>query len=62
MNKDLLLIDHINYLSDKRSEDQMRKLKELSLMTDKVFKEMYSYRIAQNRIKKIKLHGKLSKV
>lgn len=54
MNKDLLLIDHINYLSDKRSEDQMRKLKELSLMTDKVFKEMYSYRIAQNRIKKIK--------
>ena len=54
MNKDLLLIDHINYLSDKRGEDQMKKLKELSLMTDKVFKEMYSYRIAQNRIKKIK--------
>ena len=54
MNKDLLLIDHINYLSDKRGEDQMKKLKELSLMTDKVFKEMYSYRIAQKRIKKIK--------
>ena len=54
MNKDLLLIDHMNYLSNKRGEDQMRKIKELSLMTDRVFKEMYSYRIAQNRIKKIK--------
>ena len=54
MNKDLLLIDHINYFSDKRSEYQMEKIKELSLMTDKVFKEMYSYRIAQKRIKKIK--------
>lgn len=54
LNKDLLLIDHINYLSDKRGEDQMKKLKELSLMTDKVFKEMYSYRIAQKRVKKIK--------
>ena len=54
MNKDLLLIDHMSYLSDKRDEDQMKKIKELSLMCDKVFKEMYSYRIAQNRIKKIK--------
>jgi predicted transcriptional regulator len=53
MNKDLLLIDHINYLSDKRSEDQMNKLKELSIKTDKIFKEMHSRRIAQRRIKKI---------
>lgn len=54
MNKDLLLIDHINYFSDKREEDQMRKLKELSLKTEKIFKEMRSQRIAQKRIKKIK--------
>jgi hypothetical protein len=53
MNKDLLLIDHINYLSDKRSEDQMNKLKELSIKTDEIFKEMHSRRIAQRRIKKI---------
>ena len=31
MNKDLL--DHINYFSDKRSEDQMKTLRELSLKT-----------------------------
>jgi hypothetical protein len=54
MNKDLLLIDHINYFSDKRSEYQMEKLKELSLKTEKIYKEMYSYRIALKRIKKIK--------
>jgi predicted transcriptional regulator len=53
MNKDLLLIDHINYLSDKRSKYQMNKLKELSIKTDKIFKEMHSKRIAQRRIKKI---------
>ena len=52
MNKDLLLIDHINYLFDKKSEDQMKKIKELSIKTDKIFKEMYSKRIAQKRIKK----------
>jgi hypothetical protein len=54
MNKDLLLIDHINYFSDKRSEDQMKTLRELSLKTEKIFKEMHSYRISQRRIKKIK--------
>jgi hypothetical protein len=54
MNKDLLLIDHINYFSDKRSEEQMKKLKELSLKTEKIYKEMLSYRIAMKRIKKIK--------
>jgi|APGre2960657505_1045072.scaffolds.fasta_scaffold74219_2 hypothetical protein len=54
MNKDLSLIDYMTYLSDKRGEDQIGKLKELSLMSDKVFKEMYSYRIAQKRVKKIK--------
>jgi hypothetical protein len=53
MDKDLLLIDHINYLSDKRSKYQMNKLKELSIKTDKIFKEMHSKRIAQRRIKKI---------
>jgi hypothetical protein len=53
MNKDLLLINHINSLMYKRSKDQMIKLKELSIKTDKIFKEMHSRRIAQRRIKKI---------
>jgi hypothetical protein len=53
LNKDLLLIDHINDFSDKRSEEQMKKLKELSLKTEKIYKEMLSYRIAMKRIKKI---------
>ena len=53
MNKDLLLINHINSLMYKRGKDQMTKLKELSIKTDKIFKEMHSYRIAQRRIKKI---------
>lgn len=53
MNKDLLLINHINSLMYKRSKDQMTKLKELSIKTDKIFKEMHSMRIAQRRIKKI---------
>jgi len=60
MNKDLLLINHINSLMYKRSKDQMIKLKELSIKTDKIFKEMHSYRIAQRRIKKmIKVWKKL---
>lgn len=53
MNKDLLLINHINSLMYKRGKDQMTKLKELSIKTDKIFKEMHSRRIAQRRIKKI---------
>ncbi len=53
MNKDLLLINHINSLMYKRSKDQMIKLKELSIKTDEIFKEMHSMRIAQRRIKKI---------
>jgi hypothetical protein len=60
MNKDLLLINHINSLMYKRGKDQMTKLKELSIKTDKIFKEMHSYRIAQRRIKKmIKVWKKL---
>jgi hypothetical protein len=44
----------------KRGKDQMTKLKELSIKTDKIFKEMHSYRIAQRRIKKmIKVWKKL---
>jgi hypothetical protein len=31
----------------------MNKLKELSIKTDKIFKEMHSKRIVQRRIKKI---------
>jgi hypothetical protein len=53
MDRDLI-IDHINYLSDNRSKYQMNKLKELSIKTDKIFKEMHSKRIHQKRIKKIK--------
>ena len=60
MNKDLLLINNINSLMYKRGKDQMTKLKELSIKTDKIFKEMHSYRIAQRRIKKmIKVWKKL---
>jgi hypothetical protein len=56
MNENIITLDHVSlrYLSDKRSEDAMKKLKELSSKTDKIFKEMYSYRIAQERAEKIK--------
>lgn len=56
MNENIITLDHVSlcYLSDKRSEDAMKKLKEINLKTDKIFKEMHSYRIAQKRAEKIK--------
>lgn len=56
MNENIITLDHVSlcYLSDKRSEDTMKKIKELSSKTDKVFKEMYSYRMAQGRLKKMR--------
>ena len=44
MNKDIITLD----------EGLMKKLKELNLKTEKVFKEMHSYRIAKKRSEKIK--------
>ena len=56
MNENIITLDHVSlcYLSDKRGEDTMKKLKQLNLKTEKVFKEMHSYRIAQKRVEKIK--------
>ena len=65
MNKDLLHngVKNIIYIKDydtfhkievERSEEQINKLKELSLKTEEIFKEMYFYRIVMARMKKIK--------
>jgi DNA-directed RNA polymerase subunit L len=56
MNKDIITLDHNSLLfhSDGRDEGLMNRLKELNLKTEKIFKEMHSYRIAQKRSKKIK--------
>ena len=56
MNKDIITLNHVSlcYISDKRNENTMKTLKELNLKTEKIFKEMHSYRIAQKRSKKIK--------
>ena len=56
MNKDIITLDHNSLLfhSDGRDEGLMNRLKELNLKTEKIFKEMHSYRIAQKRVEKIK--------
>ena len=56
MNENIITLDHVSlcYLSDKRSEDTMKKIKELSSKTEKIFKEMHSYRMAQGRLKKMR--------
>ena len=56
MNKDIITLNHVSlcYISDKRNENTMKTLKELNLKTEKIFKEMHSYRIAQKRVEKIK--------
>ena len=56
MNKDIITLDHNSLLfhSDGRDEGLMNRLKELNLKTEKVLKEMYSYRISQKRSEKIK--------
>jgi hypothetical protein len=56
MNENIITLDHVSlcYISDKRNENTMKTLKELNLKTEKIFKEMHSYRIAQKRSEKIK--------
>ena len=55
MNKDIITLDHsLLFHSDGRDEGLMNRLKELNLKTEKIFKEMHSYRIAQKRVEKIK--------
>jgi hypothetical protein len=56
MNENIITLDHVSlcYISDKRNGNTMKTLKELNLKTEKIFKEMHSYRIAQKRSEKIK--------